>query len=62
MKNVQADPLVRLRADGVVYPLTATRIEREPERTNAWKALVAKYEVDVDDHAEGAWIYRLDPR
>ena len=62
VKNVEGDPRVRLRADGVVYPLEAKRVLLEPERTNAWNALIAKYEVEVDDHARGAWVYRLDPR
>lgn len=62
VKNVQADPRVRLRADGVVYLLRARRIEEEPERTEAWKRLIAKYEVEVDDHAKSAWIYRLESR
>jgi hypothetical protein len=62
VKNVEADPRVRLRADGAIYLLEAKRVEAEPERTRAWDSLIAKYEVDVDDHARGAWINRLDPR
>lgn len=62
VKNVERDANVRLRADGVVYLLRAARVESEPERTRAFDALVSKYDVEVDDHARGAWIYRLDPR
>ena len=62
VQHVEEDPRVRLRADGVIYLLEAKRVEAEPERTSAWNSLVEKYEVEVDDHARGAWIYRLDPR
>jgi hypothetical protein len=62
VQHVEADPRVRLRADGVIYLLTAVRVEAEPERTGAWDSLIAKYEVEADEHARGAWIYRLDPR
>lgn len=62
VQNVEQDSRVRLRADGVVYLFDARRVEQEPERTDAFTKLVAKYEVELDEHAQGAWIYRLDPR
>jgi hypothetical protein len=62
VRNVNADPRVRLRAGDTVYLLEVKRIEQEPERTSAWDALVAKYDVEVDDHARAAWVYRLEPR
>lgn len=62
VKNVQADPKVRLRIDDTVYPLRATQVE-DPATVEAVRSmLLSKYEVESDPHAQAAWIFRLDPR
>ena len=62
VKNVGVDPHVRLRADGRIYELRAVRVLDTAEAERARDALIAKYDVERDDHATGAWIFRLDPR
>lgn len=62
VRNVQADPRVRLRIEGVVYELKARRVEDEATLEGARAALLSKYEVEADDHARRAWIYELGPR
>jgi hypothetical protein len=61
VKNVQEDPGVRVRIEGTVYPLRAVRVDDPAEREAARKMLLAKYEVEADEHATAAWIFRLDP-
>ncbi len=61
VRYVADDPAVRLRIDGTLYDLTATRVEGE-ELERARAHLLAKYEEDGDDHSSKAWIFRMDPR
>ena len=62
VQNVLADPRVRLRADGAVYELIATRVEDPDELEAARAALLSKYEVDLGEHAQAAWLFRLEAR
>lgn len=62
VRNVEADPRVRLRIDGTVYELQALRVEDEATVEGVRAALLAKYEEEADDHARNAWIYELRPR
>lgn len=62
VRNVQADPRVRLRIEGVVYELKAERVEDEATLEGARAALLSKYEEEPTDHARRAWIYELGPR
>ncbi len=62
VRNVVADPRVRLRIDGTVYELRAVRVEEEGERERVRSALMAKYEVEPDAHSAAAWIFRMEPR
>jgi len=62
VKNVQADPRVRLRVENRVYELEALRVDDPEERDAARRALLAKYQEDLDAHAQKAWIFRLEPR
>lgn len=62
VRNVEADPRVRLRVDGTVYELQARRVEDESTLEGVRAALLAKYEAEADDHARQAWIYQLGPR
>ena len=61
VRNVLADPRVRLRIEGTLYPLRAVRVEDPAELEAVRKLLLAKYDVDPDEHAAAAWIFRLDP-
>lgn len=64
VKNVLADPRVRLRVHGRLYDLAAVRVEDAAERESVRAALLAKYEVEAgeDGHEDRAWIFRLEPR
>ncbi len=62
VQNVLADPRVRLRADGAVYELKATRVEDPAEFEAARAVLLEKYEVELDEHAKAAWLFRLEAR
>jgi len=62
VRNVQRDPRVRLRARGRVFELRAVRVTAGEERERARRALLAKYDVERDAHAEAAWVFRLEPR
>jgi hypothetical protein len=61
VRYVEESPDVRLRIDGTLYELRATRVEGE-ELENVRRALLAKYEEDVDEHSAKAWIFRMEPR
>ena len=62
VEHVLDDPEVRLRIDGHLYDLRATRVSdtRLVERVRA--AMIGKYDVEVDAHASAAWIFELEPR
>ncbi len=62
VRNVEADPRVRLRIDDDVYELRAVRVEDAGEREAARAMLMQKYEVEADEHSEMAWLYRLEAR
>jgi hypothetical protein len=62
VRFVAEDPRVRLRIDGVVYELRAVRVEDPGEREAVRARLLAKYERENDDHAQQAWIFRMEPR
>jgi len=62
VRNVEADPRVRLRIDGTVYELQARRVEDEATLEAVRASLLAKYDSEADDHAERAWIYELGAR
>jgi hypothetical protein len=47
LENIRADPLVRVRFGGKVYPLKAVLVEDPAE---------------LEGFAEGRFVYRLDPR
>jgi hypothetical protein len=62
VKNVEADPNVRVRIEGTVYPLRAVRVEDPVELDAVRAVLLGKYDVALDAHSSGAWIFRLEPR
>ena len=62
VKNVLADPNVRLRIDGVVYELRAVRVTDKDQLEGARASLLAKYDVEADHHSSGAWVFRMEAR
>lgn len=62
VRNVMADPQVRIRSGGVVYAGALVRVEDPAEREAARDVLLRKYEEERDEHAEKAWIYRFEAR
>jgi len=64
VRNVLADPRVRLRVGGVVYERTATRVDDDAQYAVVRADLERKYELeagDLDPERE-IWIYRMDRR
>lgn len=64
VQNVERDPLVRVRIDGKVYELRATRVRDEQELGAARAKFIDKYEEieDGDERPQKAWIFRLERR
>ena len=62
VKNALADPRVRLRIDGVIHELRAVRVEDPQELEGAKARLMAKYDEEVTDHSNEAWIFRMQAR
>ncbi len=62
VRNVVEDDRVRLRVEGRVYELRARRVTDPVELEKARAKLLEKYEVEDDEHAQAAWIFRLEPR
>ena len=60
--NVMANPDVRLRIEGTVYPRTAVRVTDETIAADVRNLLLAKHEETEDEHSDKAWIFRMDPR
>ena len=60
--NVVADPLIRVRIEGVVFDLKAVKVEDPSERDTVRSALMKKYEAEPDAHSHNAWIFRLEER
>ena len=58
-----ADPHVRLRTNGDIYPLNATAVTDMAERRRVAQAYLNKYDVDDDEGwVDTGRIYRLDRR
>jgi hypothetical protein len=62
VRNTIADPRVRLRIDGTVYPLHAARVEDEEERERVRAVFVGKYDIELDEHANRSWLFRMTAR
>ncbi len=62
VQHVLADPRVRLRVDGRIYELKATRVEDPALVETVREAMIAKYDVKPDAHSSAAWVFRLEPR
>ena len=62
VRNLNDDPRVRLRIDDEVYSLRAVRVSDPDELAGARARLLAKCDVEADEHARSGWIFRLDPR
>ena len=64
VKNVAADPRMRIRIAGEIYEGVAVRITDPAEYEAARAGLEKKYELDPADRdpEREIWIFRLDPR
>ncbi len=62
VRNVSEDPRVRVSIEGVIYELSAIKVEDPAEREAARAALVRKYEVVPAERASHAWIFRMQER
>lgn len=62
VQHVLADPRVRLRVDGRIYELEATRVEDPAVVETVRQAMMTKYDVKPDPHSSAAWVFRLKPR
>ncbi len=64
VRNVQADPRVRVRVNGLVYERTAARVVDDEEYAVVRSLLERKYDLEPDDldAQREIWIYRMEPR
>ena len=63
-RNIEADPMVRLRIDGRVYELRAVRVPLTPEVERDFLAAAqAKYDFEgVPEDEKDAWLFRMEGR
>jgi hypothetical protein len=62
VKNVTANPNIRLRVGDLIYQLQALR-ELDPARLAAARtAMMSKYDVESDEQSKSAWLYELQKR
>ena len=60
---IEHDPRVRLRVDGKIYLLRATRSDSAADREALLAAMKRKYDFEPDpDETTEATVYRLEPR
>jgi hypothetical protein len=62
VKNVTANPNVRVRIQDDIYQLKAVRVVDPTPLEAARSALMLKYDVAVDDQSSAAWVYELQAR
>ena len=64
IRNVQANPAVRLRVEGRVYELEAVRVTDDAEYAAVLALLEQKYEADPADREPDReiWLYRMQAR
>ncbi|MBW2500485.1 MAG: nitroreductase family deazaflavin-dependent oxidoreductase [Deltaproteobacteria bacterium] len=63
VKNIQADPRVRLRIEGRIYELRADRVTDAAEIAAFGEAWTSQSFFRRDPRKpDEVWIYRLDPR
>lgn len=62
VRNTIADPRVRLRIDGTLYPLHAARVEGGEELERVRAVLARKYDIELDEHANNGWLFRMAAR
>jgi hypothetical protein len=62
-RNIDENPDVRVRIQGMIYELEASRVEDVEEKTAIGGEYVAKYNVDDDDNwVQEGQLFRLDRR
>jgi len=62
VQQVTANPSIRLRVNGVVYPAQAQRVSDAALIAQVKSFMLQKYEEEATPQSDKAWIYRIDPR
>ena len=63
VENMEADPRVRIRIDGILYELEAHRVLDDAALAAFAKTYTAEFSMGRDPtQLDVAWVYRLDPR
>ena len=62
VKNVTANPNIRLGVGGVIYQLQALRVVDPARLAEARAAMMSKYDVESDGQSTSAWLYELRRR
>lgn len=62
VKNVTANPNVRMRIEKQIYELKAVRVVDPVRLETARTAMMKKYDVAADVQSSGAWVYELQAR
>ncbi|MCE2392108.1 MAG: nitroreductase family deazaflavin-dependent oxidoreductase [Proteobacteria bacterium] len=63
VENLEADPRTRVRVEGKLYELAATRVETADEFARFADAYEAKYDTRPrNENVEEAYVFRLTPR
>ena len=63
VEHIESNPLVRVRVNGIIYPVLAERVE-DPEEITAFAAVWASRSIFSRDprELEEVWLYRLKAR
>lgn len=61
VRNVQADPQVRLRVGDTIYPRIAVEVVDRSEWAVVGRKLFEKYDLEYDPDREPGILFRLDP-
>lgn len=59
VKNVLADPSIRLRIQDTVYPAQMRRVTDMETIATVKTAMLTKYEAEVSEQSDGAWVFEV---
>jgi len=60
VKHVAADPRVRLRINGTIYPATASRVMDQDQVDTIRNQLLLKYAEEPTEHSSAAWLFVME--
>ena len=63
-RHIDVNPAIRLRIEGKIYELRASRVENQNEKISIGEEYTKKYGVDDDDDnwVDNGQLFRLEPR